>query len=347
VSPCLSLDRAYRVAAAGQTVQLAAGTYSGGDVNADGSKTSSADVVFKPVAGATVTLNGEVDVRASHVTFEGVKFAEGWKTHREADDVTFLNVSSRHLFIWSSSNVSVIGGDIGTFGARVSYDSNITEYPGSQVAPRNILIDGVYFHDWIDVDSGQANHIECLQVGAGVNVTVRNSRFERCGTHDIFIRSWGSINGGIHELRNWTIENNFFGETEDGYYAIQFVNDLGFSNADLLVRNNSFLQGISMDDPSTTVTVDSNIFSEQATYGCSADVYRYNIDEELLGTGGPCGNTDRVAAVQYVNRGALDLHLSPGSPGIDEGNPSSSPSTDYDGQSRPRGGRADVGADEF
>jgi hypothetical protein len=50
--------------------------------------------------------------------------------------------------------------------------------------------------------------------------------------------------------------------------------------------------------------------------------------------------------VQYVNRAALDLHLLPGSPGIDQGNPASFPANDIDGQARPRGAAPDVGADE-
>jgi hypothetical protein len=292
-----------------------------------------------------VTVNTELSVYASHVTFESMKLADGWKTYKETDDVTFRNVSSRHLFIWSSSNVSVIGGEVGPSDGT-DYDPQISEDPGSRIAPRNILIDGVSFHDWWRPPNTDY-HTECLQIGAGVNVTVRNSRFWNCATHDIFIRSWGDINGGVHELRSWTIENNFFAKTLDGFYAIQFVNDLGFSNADFLLRNNSFLQGIFIEEATTTVTVDSNIFSEQATFGCTGDVYRYNIYESLQGSTQPCGATDKVATVQYVNRDALDLHLRSGSPGIDEGNPSSSPATDVDGQSRPRGGRADAGADEY
>jgi hypothetical protein len=276
--------------------------------------------------------------------FRDMKFGGGWKTFQSANDVTFRNISSRHLFIWSSSSINIVGGEVGPSDGS-DYDSQITEYSGSRVAPRDILIDGVAFHDWWR-PAGSDFHTECLQVGAGVNVTIRNSRFWNCATHDIFIRSWGGINGGIHELKGWLIENNFFAKTLDGFYAIQFVNDLGFSNADFVVRNNSFLQGIYIDGPTTTITVDSNIFADQATFGCSGDVYRFNIYETLQGTGGPCGATDRVATVQYVNRAALDLHLLPGSPGIDQGNPASFPANDIDGQARPRGAAPDVGADE-
>jgi hypothetical protein len=341
---CRTLDRAYRVASPGNSVELAAGSYPGGAINVDTTKTSLTDVVFRPATGATVTISAEVNVSGSHIEFRDLKFAGGWKTLLGAADVTFRNISSRHFFIWSSSNISMIGGEVGPSDGS-DYDSMITESAGARVAPKDLLIDGVNFHDWWR-PAGSDFHTECLQVGAGVNVTIRNSRFWNCATHDIFIRSWGGINNGIHELKGWLIENNFFARTQDGFYAIQFVNDLGFSMADFVVRNNSFLQGIFIDGPTTNVTVDSNIFSEQATYGCSGDVYRNNIYETLQGTGGPCGATDRVTAVQYVNRAALDLHLRAGSPGIDQGNPASFPATDIDGQARPRGAAPDVGADE-
>ena len=56
-APCRSLSRAYKLATPGQTVEMAAGTYSDTSLSLDSSKTSSADVVFQPAAGATVTIS--------------------------------------------------------------------------------------------------------------------------------------------------------------------------------------------------------------------------------------------------------------------------------------------------
>ena len=44
------------MATPGQLVELAAGTYSDTAISTDSSKTSATDVIFRPVAGATVTF---------------------------------------------------------------------------------------------------------------------------------------------------------------------------------------------------------------------------------------------------------------------------------------------------
>jgi hypothetical protein len=49
---------------------------------------------------------------------------------------------------------------------------------------------------------------------------------------------------------------------------------------------------------------------------------------------------------EFVGDSTNDYHLKPGSPGIDAANPAALLSTDIDGDSRPAGGRSDMGADE-
>jgi hypothetical protein len=341
-APCRTIQRGYNVAAPGDTIEVSAGTYASETLV--GTK-AAPGVVFRPTSGASVTL-GELTIRATGLEFRDLRI-NGWKAQREADRVSFRNVVHAGFWaIWSAANVTLLGGETFCPGADnyCDYDPQISEESGARVAPSNILIDGMYFHDWRR-PPGSDWHTECLQVGAGVNVTIRNSRFIRCATHDIFIRSWGGINGGIHELRGWTIENNFFATTDAGFYAIQFVNDLGSGTADFLVRNNSFLQGVYIDGAKTAVTMVNNVLSEQVTWGCSAKVYSHNIYETLLGTGSKCGVTDIVTPVTYVNRATLDLRVVAGSPAINAGDPLNFPLLDIDG--RTRTGVPDIGAAEF
>ncbi|WP_245844868.1 choice-of-anchor Q domain-containing protein [Noviherbaspirillum humi] len=51
--------------------------------------------------------------------------------------------------------------------------------------------------------------------------------------------------------------------------------------------------------------------------------------------------------INYLRSGGGDYHLSPGSPAIDKGTSTMSPSTDLDGTRRPQGTSVDIGAYEF
>lgn len=356
--PCSSFDKAYRTAKPGQTVEIDGGTYGNQTINNDPSKTSSSKVFFRPTAGANVNV-GEVVMSGKHAEFQNMFFGS-YKTLHTTEDVIFRNIRAGWIGIYSSKNVSIIGGEVypgpnfltGCTQANptCNYDPQISNESGILTPPTDILFDGVSFHGWLR-PAGTDFHTECMQAGSGVNVTIRNSKFYDCATHDFFIRSWGEVNGARHTLDNWLFENNYFGATTDGYYSLSFGNDLGARPANVIVRNNSFLQGIivSGDGTNTRAKVLGNIIAQQASWGCSADVYQYNIYEELLGTSGKCGVTDKIIPIQYVDRGSLNLRLAANSAAIDFIPPTSAgfSVTDIDGQSRPFGNAIDAGADEY
>jgi hypothetical protein len=345
-TPCASLAAAYLAAERGEVVEVADGTYGGDQVfPAFLGKPGNGVVMFKPAPGAKVTLTGEVLVDGSHVEFRDMRMDSGWQVRKGADDVTFRDVSSAHLFIFSASNVNVLGGEIGP-GEGLDFDSIIARSEGAN-PPTNILIKGVWFHDWFR-PAGSDFHTECLQIGSAVNLTISGNRFQRCATHDIFIRSWGEVNGTESPLINIVIENNFLDETLDGFFTLAISNDLGTPDATFVVRNNSSLQAINLDPLSTggalnaRIDVFGNIIGFQQSFGCTATTYAYNVIEE----GDACDATDVVARVAYVDRANLDLHLAPGSAAIDRGDPTSYPGVDFDGDLRFLGGAPDAGADE-
>jgi hypothetical protein len=311
-------------------VLVAAGTYADQTITPDRAKTSSVDVVFRPVAGARVDVGGSgLTVFGSHIEFRDLRTSGGWYAKPGADDLTFRRIRSKDFFISSGSNIRVLGGSV---GPGVDYHPIIGA--DDAVPPRNILIDGVRFHDW--TRSSDSVHIECLQIAAGDGVTVQRSRFENCDVMNVHVTHWGET----PLTRNVTLENNFFGEAGGGYYAIQAN---AFEN--LLIRNNSLLQPIVIfteQGPGTNVRVVGNVGPMQQS-GCeNRVVYRHNV-----WTNARCDPTDRRAPSGFRDPAGLDLRLKLGSAAIDRGDPTSYPAADIDGERRPKGRAPDAGADEL
>jgi len=215
--PCATFERAYRLAVPGQIVDVAAGSYAAQVVNLDPSKTSELDVIFrrKPGASASVVVTGFVNVYGRHLEFQNMRFPLGWYARQGADDITFRNVKAGIISIGSARRISVLGGEVGPWTATNSSDPKIAKSTPSSSVPAAVLIDGTLFHDIVR-PPGSGLHIECLQIGAGDDIVVRNSYFQNCAVHGLFVQSYGPG----YTLRNIRIENNTFG-TLEGYHALK------------------------------------------------------------------------------------------------------------------------------
>ena len=128
---------------------------------------------------------------------------------RSADDITLRNVITHGLWMQGPSNISIIGGEI-TCGA-CGYHSHLQNGGSDNAAPRNILFDGVNFHDWHSI-SGE--HVECLQILGADGVTIRNSIFKNCGTGSGGLGATADLHiawTGVGAMtQNILLENNFF-----------------------------------------------------------------------------------------------------------------------------------------
>ena len=349
-APCLTLNRAYRVAAPGDTVQIAAGKYPAQVIAPDPTKVNATvRVLLQPVPGATVQI-ARVTVNGSHLELRDVQAP--WSIQARAasstDDVVIRNVTaSGPVSISGATNVSVLGGAVYS-PTPVASDPLVTSANGH--VPTNVLIDGVSFHDFVDVGPGQYHHIECLQIGSGINLTIRNSRFRNCATHDIFIRSWGTANGNQHPLTNIVLENNVLEPVLSGYYDFQFLDDLwtGVPSASLLFRDNTVVGANPVFRLTYgTARVRSNIFPSQTPYGCGAYGQRRWLDYNLWQAGAACGPHERVGPAAFVDAAHGDYHLTASSRAIDAGDPGNFAPLDGDGKSRPLGRGPDAGAYEF
>jgi hypothetical protein len=267
-APCATFDRAYRQASPGQAVFVAGGSYPKQRINVDTRKNGAgADVVFLPAGGSTVKVAG-VSIAGSHIELRSLQTK--WAVVPGANSVTLRNViSDGAISITGASNVSVLGGQVYS-PVPVSSDPVIASLYG--LVPTNILIDGVTFHDFRDVGPGQLHHIECLQVGAAINLTIRNSTFYNCATHDIFIRSWGNLNNTPNPLTNIVIQGNTLAATTVGYYAMQIMDDLWTASpTSFSVLNNNAAQLILVRvTHGTTNLVGSNISSIGSSSGTTS-----------------------------------------------------------------------------
>jgi hypothetical protein len=341
---CRSLDRAYEVASLGEVVELAAGSY--GDQRMEGAKAPEQAVaplvVFRPALGAAVSL-GRTEIDVPHVEFRGMEIAEFNARHLAGDeryaagDLTFRDITTRHFSLNSVQHVRVLGANVGPNrhpnGEWAGQDGIfVGEYPPDEHAPANIVFDRVYVHD-IRKSSDSA-HSDCIQFTAGINVTIRNSRFRNCEHADLMIKGdQGPIDGFL-------IENNFLGRTISAHYSINlYETSRGCRN--VVMRHNSALQNIRLDACSggtmignVQPSMSSNTCS-QATVAVASNVYESGVG---------CGPNDLVADVAFANEAALDLHVGSDSAVIDRGARGAAPSDDIDGQSR--GGVPDAGADE-
>jgi chitodextrinase len=346
-APCRSFDRAYDLASPDALVEVAGGSY--GSQNLTGTK-AAPRVVFRPAAGASVSVGG-LDVSADNLELRDMAVSY-WNSRAESDGFVARNLDVSFFQIYGSSNISVLGGDVGPSytpggSSTVNY---ITYGANGTVKPKNVLIEGVYFHDFRRGSS--ADHMECIMVVGGDGITFRGNRFVRCDIFDIFFTQWA----GPEPPKNVLLENNFFARTTTDGNATGTSLSLQFSAhmarmENFTVRNNSLAMPLGIDSPRLNVTIVGNAMPWS---GCVSGVtYAYNVMQDSMSY--PCSSTDKIVngtrygsdRLGFVNPAGGDFHLTSTSPARNAGSPSDYPAVDFDGQARPLGGRADAGADEL
>ena len=248
-APCRSFRRAYRAAQPGEVVEVAGGSYGDQVLGYDRRKRSPDDVVFRPTEGADVRVRSvsfgrwTTDLGARHVTLAGMTLG-GLLTQR-TEDLTFEDLTIDGAFwIQGARDVTMRGGSVGgTEGLHADIADWYHECCGAVPAER-VLIDGVHFHDM--VMATPADHVECLQISGGRQITVRNSRFSRCDTFDLL--------AGDHrtQLRGLVVEGNTFEPSTarfgESYYGLSVR-----SGTDVVIRDNRSPQAWAGPSPADRV----------------------------------------------------------------------------------------------
>jgi len=363
-------------------VEAAGGSYGTQTLYYDASKArASRNVVIRPARHARVTI-GDLDIApsrfvkgATHLTVRNMILSgdiaingcgqpvDGQQCPANSGgnyiDLYNLDVRGEYGFYCAScDHVSVFNSRIGP----VSYGNpcNGSAHPEVQNAydtingvklkrSHDLLFDGDTFENFSRCSS--SDHTECLQVEPADNVTIRNSVFRRCDTMVInFANDFAGDSksaAGYGAPNNILIENNFLDEAMDHsggptYYSLNIR-----ECTNCTVRYNSWLQ--EPRQPTGEISLNNSYVGNlgpmsQGNCYSNGVSYAYNVWR-----GAKCGKTDRrVRDLGFIRStpGRFNLHLRRTSRAINHGGKSGYPRRDIDGQRRPRGSRADAGADE-
>jgi hypothetical protein len=231
-APCRSFGRAYRAAAPGEIVDVAAGAYPEQTIPAVPGRTG-APVELRAAAKADVRVAG-VTVAGDHVALRGLTVGDvgvdgGGRT---VADVRLAEIEGRRLWINDVRGLTVSGG---------SFGGVVDETPvkvGSDPSSHDVTFDGVLFHD-ARLESPGA-HLECVLALDVQGLVVRDSRFRGCGVFGLLV---GHLYGT--SPRDVLIEGNVFEPThqasgEPAPYSMM-VGDLLGPARGFVFRGNTFM----------------------------------------------------------------------------------------------------------
>ena len=344
---CLTIDQALTLAGAGDTVNVAAGTYAEPTLAVDGERLvgTGAAVTIIEAAGQHTIMGAD-----GNSTISGVTLRNGWASSGGAlTNFGTLTIES-----------SVLTGNIGAQTAGAVYNV------GSLV-----LRNSVVSSNTVTATVGFAGGI--LNAGA---LTIENSTFtgnpsshvgalSNTGTAEIYNstvhanRATGGYTGGLHNQGTLTVTN----VTVSGNTATEHgAGMMATAGSSLVVVNstvagNTGTGGAGLHLFGGSVRLKNTIVAGNTPANCYIDVSAtltsegHNLDSGAtcsLAATGDLDDTDPLLGPLQNNGGPTLTHaLLPGSSAINGGSNSGCPATDQRGYSRPMDGTCDIGAFEW
>jgi len=293
--------------------------------------------------------------------------------HITLENNTTFNSASSGIGVWNSHEIVIAGNTIEQAGVSGGQECiTVATTSGFEVRD-NLIVDCQ--KEGIDAKDGSSHGIivhnvvaHPLKVGIYVDawdkptqdITVsRNTVFDSVESSGFAIASeMGGLLSNIRLENNVTYHNHTYGIEVSACCSGDHPMD------GIVIVNNTLYQngigwggGIIQDNAQAQqVIIRNNILSQNLTFqiAVAADVPEDSVQVDHNLIDGFRGYEDEVYGEDYLegeagflNPTALDFHLSPTSPAIDQGSPFQAPTTDFDGDLRPIGSGYDIGADEW
>ena len=377
-APFRSLDKAYKSAEPGNSVEVEAGDYSAQQtLEYDPSKAGASEPVTFVTKGhahfkaTEPTSSYWTNVGASHIAFQGdfefdfvvirndehamseITFRETWIHHlSEMGNLNGLFLYNNKMgpnTIWPSTGAALKTNtgpdDILNMGiGKVCPNPTACfAYSAKNVSIVGNAFDGAY-HSW------SSSHSDCIQYTVGQSGYIAGNTFRNCQDETLILRD------NLGGLANITIENNYLGRPTEATdpYAIHMS-----PCTNCVVRFNSVPSSGSLLYASASVQGTTSGSGDEV-YGniaghydgqCEATTaqgwdWDYNL---FIGGGGICGtHAATTSNPLYIDLGSLNLAISPGSKAVDFYRGSAPvPTDDIGGTLRPQGEYPDAGAFEL
>jgi hypothetical protein len=350
-SPCATPDYAFNRASAGQTVQVAPGTYDYGSGAAQFTKSGSAGkyiTVTCATRGAckiqnSVTGNSTVVVLGgSYITFDGFEVTNTSSAGNNLGlyvTTSFVNITHNTIHHIETDCGSNGGGGIQIAGSGSS-NSDLN----------NITIDGNLIYD-ISYRGGSpscpASTVQTdgilVETAGTANRVTNNIVHHTSGGWGILVGNSNATNANVNSV----IANNTVFSTAMGGIIIMSGNGTTISNNMVAYTGSlSGRCGINAPQGVSVTYQNNNLWNNAGGNYClewgTSDQSVHSNDKAV----------DPALGTMFVNwkaDGTGDYHLKSGSPLIDAGSSSAgmAPTVDLDGSARPQGSSDDIGAYEY
>jgi parallel beta-helix repeat protein len=360
-APYCTIGAAAHVVGAGQTVQVAGGSYPEA-VTVSTSGTSSAPIVFTAAPGATVTLSGS----ANGFTVSG----KSWVT---VNGFTVTTTSTRGIYVSSSSNITISNNHVSYSGSPVSgstasgiYLTNVTDslvagntadhntYAGIEVAGGSTR-DEVRGNTTFANASGYTRRAPGIRIyGAPGNTVDGNVTHDNedsgiecySGANNTLIYDNISYNNGDHGIDDYVttgqriISNTVYKNVtaginvEGGSTGATIANNISVDSGINSPRTSSDIRVENGSTSGTTMDFDLVHLSTASTLLIWSSVSYSSLASFRAATGQELHAIDADPA--WVDQVGGDFRLTAGSPAIDSANSgvSGEPSFDAEGNGR-------------